>query len=224
MRFGRTEPMPSDPVEARARMVEQQLRERGIRDERVLAALGRVPRELFLPEKLRRFAYEDGALPIGHGQTISQPYIVAAICELLELRGGERVLDVGTGSGYQAAVLAELGAEVVTVERIGELAAQARAALVEAGYPEVEVLVGDGSLGVPEHAPYDAIAVAAASPTVPPALYDQLVEGGRLVLPRGTRWGQELVQVVRTPEGPRERLSIPCRFVPLVGAEGFVDE
>jgi len=202
-------------------MVERQLRERGISDERVLEAMGRVPRELFLPEDLRHLAYEDGALPIGFGQTMSQPFIVGTICTLLELEGDERVLDVGTGSGYQAAVLAELAAEVVTIERVPELAERARGALVEAGYERVEVHVGDGSLGVPDRAPFAVIAVAAAAPVVPPALYSQLVEGGRLVLPRGSRWGQDLVLVVRTDEGPLERASVPCRFVPLVGVEGF---
>ena len=136
----------------------------------------------------------------------------------------ERALDVGTGSGYQAAVLAELAAEVVTIERIPQLAEEARAKLVEAGYADVEVRVGDGSLGVPERAPFDAIAVAAAAPTVPPALYEQLVEGGRLVVPRGSRWGQELVLVERTPDGPVERSTIPVRFVPLLGDEGFGDD
>jgi protein-L-isoaspartate(D-aspartate) O-methyltransferase len=202
-------------------MVEHQLRRRGIADERVLSAMGRVPRELFLPENVRRYAYEDGALPIGYGQTISQPYIVGTICALLELSGDERVLDVGTGSGYQAAVLAELAAEVVTIERVPELAERAQAALAEAGYEQVEVIVGDGSLGVPERAPFDGIAVAAAAPTIPPALYAQLADGGRLVVPRGSRWGQELVVVVRTDDGPVERASVPCRFVPLVGVEGF---
>ncbi|OFW74528.1 MAG: protein-L-isoaspartate O-methyltransferase [Actinobacteria bacterium RBG_16_68_12] len=202
-------------------MVERQLRERGISDERVLEAMGRVPRELFLPEDLRHLAYEDGALPIGFGQTMSQPFIVGTICALLGLEGDERVLDVGTGSGYQVAVLAELASEVVTIERMPELAERARGALVEAGYERVEVHVGDGSLGVPERAPFDAVAVAAAAPVVPPALYAQLVEGGRLVLPRGSRWGQDLVLVVRTDEGPLERASVPCRFVPLVGVEGF---
>jgi protein-L-isoaspartate(D-aspartate) O-methyltransferase len=201
-------------------MVERQLRRRGIRDVRVLEAMGRVPRELFVPDPMRAFAYEDGALPIGCEQTISQPFIVATICALLALEGDERVLDVGTGSGYQAAVLAELAAEVVTIERIPELAATARAALAAAGY-DVEVLVGDGSLGVPERAPFDAIAVAAAAPLVPPALYAQLADGGRIVVPRGSRWGQELVLVVRTDDGPVERRSIPCRFVPLLGDEGF---
>jgi protein-L-isoaspartate(D-aspartate) O-methyltransferase len=211
-----------DAAEARARMVEHQLRGRGISDERVLVAMERVPRELFVPEEVRKHSYEDGALPIGHGQTISQPFIVATICELLALKGHERVLDVGTGSGYQAAVLAELAAEVVTIERVPELAESARGALAESGYDRVEVRTGDGSLGVPERAPFAAIAVAAAAPTIPDALYAQLEEGGRLVVPRGSRWGQELVLVVRTPEGPQERASIACRFVPLLGEEGFV--
>lgn len=202
-------------------MVERQLRRRGISDERVLDAMGRVPRELFVPEERRLYAYEDGALPIGYGQTISQPFIVATICALLALEGRERVLDVGTGSGYQAAVLAELAAEVVTIEHVPELAERARAALGEAGYDRVEVLVGDGSLGVPERAPFDAIAVAAAAPAIPPTLYSQLEENGRLVVPRGSRWGQELVLVVRSEAGPVERASVPCRFVPLIGDEGF---
>ena len=215
--------LDGDAAAARARMVARQLRRRGVSDERVLAAMGRVPREQFVPDDVREHAYDDGALPIGGGQTISQPFVVATICSLLELDGDERVLDVGAGSGYQAAVLAELAAEVVTIERIPELAESARSALRRAGYSTVEVRVGDGSLGVPDRAPFDAIAVAAAAPTVPPALYGQLVEGGRLVVPRGTRWGQELVQVVRTPDGPVERHSIPVRFVPLLGDEGFGD-
>jgi protein-L-isoaspartate(D-aspartate) O-methyltransferase len=210
-----------DAAAARAEMVERQLRRRGIADERVLAAMGRVPREVFIPTSLTEHAYDDSALPIGQHQTISQPFVVATICALMALRETDRVLDVGTGSGYQAAVLAELVADVVTIERIPELAAEARARLEEAGYANVDVRVGDGSLGVSDRAPFDAIAVAAAAPRVPPALYEQLVEGGRLVLPRGSRWGQELVLVVRTQEGPAERRSIPCRFVPLVGDEGF---
>ena len=202
-------------------MVERQLRRRGISDERVLAAMERVPRDLFVPESLRDLAYEDGALPIGYGQTISQPYIVAVICSLLELSGSGRVLDVGTGSGYQAAVLAELADEVMTIERVPELAERAKTALAEAGYRDVDVRVGDGALGVPDKAPFDGIAVAAAAPTIPEALYDQLADGGRLVLPRGSRWGQDLVLVLKTREGPVERESVPCRFVPLVGAGGF---
>jgi len=202
-------------------MVERQLRRRGISDERVLTAMARVPRELFVPERLRAYAYDDGALPIGHRQTISQPFVVATICSLLALEGEERVLDVGTGSGYQAAVLAVLANEVVTIERIPELAEAAARALAEAGSANVEVRVGDGSLGVPERSPFAAIAVAAAAPTVPPALYAQLAEDGRVVVPRGTRWGQDLVLVVRTATGPVERTSIPVRFVPLLGDEGF---
>jgi protein-L-isoaspartate(D-aspartate) O-methyltransferase len=209
--------MPPD----RRQMVERQLRTRGIEDERVLEAMGSVPRELFVPEQERRRAYRDAALPIGHDQTISQPYMVALIAEVLRVRPGELVLDVGTGSGYQAAVLAELGAEVVTIERIPELAEQARANLEAAGYPQVEVRVGDGTLGVPDRAPFDAIAIAAAAPAVPETLYDQLRPRGRLVVPVGGPRAQRLEVIVRSPEGPAVVHSVPCRFVPLVGAEGF---
>ena len=202
-------------------MVDQQLRARDVADERVLEAMARVPRERFVPAELRGRAYEDAALPIGHGQTISQPYMVARICEELALHGSERVLDVGTGSGYQAAVLAELAREVHTIERIAELAELARANLAAAGVENVAVHVGDGTLGLPEHAPFQAIAVAAAAPEPPPSLYDQLTFGGRLVVPVGRRSGQELLVVVRTPEGPAVLRSVPCRFVPLVGEEGF---
>jgi len=204
-------------ADERARMVEWQLRRRGIADPRVLAAFERVPRERFVPEVLRDQAYADAALPIGSGQTISQPYMVALICEQLALRGGERVLDVGTGSGYQAAVLAELAQEVHTIERIPELAEQARANLVAAGYGDrVHLHVGDGSRGVPEHAPYAGIAVAAAALEPPPALYEQLELRGRLVVPVGGPAEQWLEVVVRTPEGPAVVRSVPCRFVPLV--------
>jgi protein-L-isoaspartate(D-aspartate) O-methyltransferase len=199
------------------------LRRRGIRDERVLEAIARVPREEFVAPDLRRSAYDDRALPIGHGQTISQPFMVAEICGALELHGDERVLDVGTGSGYQAAVLAELAAEVVTVERVPELADQARATLARAGYGRVDVRVGDGTLGVPERAPFDAIAVAAAAPAVPEALYDQLADGGRIVVPVGSLRDQWLQVVRRAPEGPVAVRSVPCRFVPLIGSEGFAD-
>ncbi|MDX6369793.1 MAG: protein-L-isoaspartate(D-aspartate) O-methyltransferase [Gaiellaceae bacterium] len=202
-------------------MVDQQLRGRDVVDERVLAAMAQVPRELFVPERARRRAYDDAALPIGDGQTISQPYMVARIAEALELHGGERVLDVGTGSGYQAAVLAELGADVDTIERIPRLAEQARENLAAAGYERVRVHVGDGSRGLAEHAPFDAIAVAAAAPELPATLYDQLEPRGRLVVPVGRRGIQELQVIVRSPEGPAVLRSVPCRFVPLLGAEGF---
>ena len=183
------------------------LRRRGVADARVLAAIAAVPRELFVPEELRRRAYDDRALPIGHGQTISQPFMVATICAALELTADGRVLDVGTGSGYQAAVLAELAAEVVTIERVPELADRARDTLARAGYDRVEVRLGDGTLGVPERAPFEGIAVAAAAPAVPETLYAQLAHGGRVV--------------VRGADGPEVARSVPCRFVPLVGAAGF---
>ena len=202
-------------------MTQQQLRERDIADERVLAAMERVPRELFVPSYLKDRAYDDAALPIGAGQTISQPYMVARICEALALVGSERVLDVGTGSGYQAAVLAELTREVHTIERIAELAETARANLAAAGYGNVKVHVGDGTRGLPEHAPFGAIAVAAAAPELPPSLYEQLEPRGRLVIPVGRRRVQRLELAVRSPEGPAVVKSVPCRFVPLVGEEGF---
>jgi protein-L-isoaspartate(D-aspartate) O-methyltransferase len=213
--------MNADAAAARHRMVEEQLRARDIVDERVLEAMERVPRELFVPEGERHRAYADAALPIGHGQTISQPYMVARIAEVLALSGGEKVLDVGTGSGYQAAVLAELADEVHTIERIPELAEQARKNLAEAGYELVHVDVGDGSLGLPEHAPFTAIAVAAAAPGLPEILYEQLEPRGRLAVPVGGRWGQRLEVIVRSPEGPAVVHSVPCRFVPLVGEQGF---
>jgi protein-L-isoaspartate(D-aspartate) O-methyltransferase len=204
-------------ADERARMVEWQLRRRGIEDERVLEAMGLVPRELFVPDGLREDAYADAALPIGGGQTISQPYMVALICEQLSLHGDERVLDVGTGSGYQAAVLAELAGEVHTIERIPELGERARANLAAAGYGDrVHPHVGDGTLGVAACAPFAAIAVAAAALEAPPALYDQLEPRGRLVVPVGGADGQWLEVVVRTPEGPAVLRTVPCRFVPLV--------
>ena len=205
---------------ARTRLLER-LRSHGIGDERVLAAIARVPREAFVPDELRASAYADNALPIGYGATISQPTMVARLLQELALEGGERVLDVGTGSGYQAAVLAELAAEVVSIERVPELALQAGARLAASGYGHVEVHVGDGTLGFPARAPYDAIAVAAAAPEPPPALYAQLALGGRLAVPIGSRRGQRLEIVSRGDTGPAVVRSIPCRFVPLVGEAGF---
>jgi protein-L-isoaspartate(D-aspartate) O-methyltransferase len=203
-------------------MVERQLRERGIDDERVLEAMRRVPRELFVAPGWDARAYDDAALPIGFEQTISQPYMVARICAELALRGDERVLDVGTGSGYQAAVLAELAREVHSIERVPELADRAQHSLTVAGYGDrVNVHVGDGTGGLPEAAPFDAIAVAAAAPELPRALYDQLEARGRLVVPVGGPREQRLHVVVRSPEGPAVLRTVACRFVPLVGAEGF---
>ena len=202
-------------------MIAQQLRGRDVEDERVLAAMARVQRELFVPAELASHAYEDAALPIGWGATISQPYMVARICEALALHGRERVLDVGTGSGYQAAVLAELASEVDTIERVPELAERARANLAAAGYENVEVVLGDGTRGLPDRAPFDAIAVAAAAPVLPDALYEQLKVGGRIVVPVGGRQNQRLELIVRSPEGPAVIRSVPCRFVPLLGEGGF---
>jgi protein-L-isoaspartate(D-aspartate) O-methyltransferase len=191
--------------------INQQLRRRGIQDERVLEAMERVPRELFVPVGARKHAYADAALALPHGQTVSQPYIVALICQALALQGHERVLDVGTGFGYQAAVLAELAAEVVSIERIPELADQARRNLEDAGY-DVDLRQGDGTLGVPDRAPYDGIAVAATAHEVPEPLYDQLADGGRLVLPID----ESLVSVMKSPAGRKARFLSPARFVPLV--------
>jgi protein-L-isoaspartate(D-aspartate) O-methyltransferase len=206
---------------ARRAMVAKQLRGRDITDERVLDAMERVPRELFVPSSLRDRAYDDAALPLPMNQSISQPYIVAKIAETLGLHGDELVLDVGTGSGYGAAVLAELAREVVSIERIPTLAVQARMSLAAAGYERVQVLVGDATLGVPGLGPFDAIAVAAAAPSLPQAIYEQLVPNGRMVVPLGDETGQLLVLVVRSPEGPAVLRSTPVRFVPLIGEGRF---
>ena len=211
----------SDLAAERKAMVDEQLRKRGIVDERVLDAMERVPRHAFVDADDRKRAYLDMPLAIGFGQTISQPYMVALICQTAEVREGSKVLDIGTGSGYQAAVLAELGADVHTIERIPELAARAAERLREAGYGDVVVHVGDGSLGLPDEAPFDAIVVAAAAPELPMTLYEQLVPQGRLVAPIGGPEGQRLEVAIRSPEGPAVVHSVPCRFVPLVGAEGY---
>jgi protein-L-isoaspartate(D-aspartate) O-methyltransferase len=201
--------------------IDRQLVRRGIHDERVLEAMARVPRELFAPPDSRDEAYEDGPIPLPFGQTISQPYMVALTAQALGLDGDERVLDVGTGSGYAAAVLAELAREVHTIERIPELADYARIALADAGYERVQVHVGDGSRGLPEHAPFDAIAVAAVAPRVPGPLWDELEPGGRIVLPLKTgRRAQNLCALERTPDGPRLLATIPARYVPLISGDG----
>ena len=211
----------TDFAELRASMVERQLRHRGIGDERVLAAMAEVPRERFVPERFRRRAYSDSALPIGEGQTISQPWIVAAICQALELVGNERVLEVGSGSGYSAAVLARLAAETIGVERHALLAATARRTLDALGVANVELRVGDGSRGVPERAPFEAIAVHATAPAPPQTLLGQLVDGGRLVVPIAAD-GADMLTVFRRVGERLDRAEIgPCRFVPLIGEEGF---
>jgi protein-L-isoaspartate(D-aspartate) O-methyltransferase len=209
------------PAEQRARMVEVQLRQRGIRDERVLAAMGKVPRENFIAPEFAHEAYADGPLPIGAGQTVSQPYMVAVMVEALELQSTDRVLEVGTGTGYEAAVLGELASEVWTIERHAELAANAQRILAEMGYRNVHVVCGDGSLGQPEHAPFDGIVVAAGAPQAPPSLIAQLAEGGRMVVPVGNRVEQQLQVVRRIDEGIVTSSHVLCCFVPLVGAEGW---
>jgi protein-L-isoaspartate(D-aspartate) O-methyltransferase len=208
----------------REHMVETQLRLRRIHDRRVLQAMTLVPRHVFVPPEYRHLAYSDGPLPIGHGQTISQPYIVASMSQVLELTGIERVLEVGTGSGYQAAVLASLAQEVHTIERFAALAQQARAVLEAESIHNVTVHQGDGTSGLPEFAPYQGIIVTAAAPRVPPALLDQLAEGGRLVIPVGERGGQFLERWVR--RGPKFDVEelIPVVFVPLVGKFGWSSE
>jgi protein-L-isoaspartate(D-aspartate) O-methyltransferase len=213
----------------RADMVERQLRRRGIRDERALEAMAAIPRERFVPEAYARRTYADSALPIGHDQTISQPWIVAAICQAMALTGSERVLEVGTGSGYSAAVIALLAREVITIERVPELAERARATLLDLGIANVEVALGDGSAGVPDRAPFDAIAVHATAPGPPPTLIGQLAIGGRLVVPIASRRADMLTVFRRlgetvdlmTGEGLERDVIGPCRFVPLIGTEGF---
>lgn len=210
-----------DFAEQRQRMVERQLRRRGISDEAVLDAMGSVPRELFVPERMRKSAYNDSALPIGHEQTISQPWVVAAICQALHLDGDENVLEIGTGSGYSAAVLAKLSDRVISVERVPALGEMARARLEEMGVRNVEVIIGDGSQGHSPGAPYDAIAVHAATPEAPHSLLGQLAEGGSLVVPIATGTADLLTAFTRENGDLRQETIGPCRFVPLIGAEGF---
>jgi protein-L-isoaspartate(D-aspartate) O-methyltransferase len=208
---------------ARATMVARQLRSRGIADERVLRAMGTVPRELFVSDGQRSIAYADEALPIPAGQTISQPYMVARMTELVSPRAGSRILEIGTGSGYQTAILAILGAAIVSIERQPELAVTARERLARLGLGgAVDIRVGDGSVGDPAGAPWDGIVVTAAAPSIPKALREQLSpNGGRLVIPVGDRSRQELMLVVRHGDEWRDRNEGPCVFVPLVGEGGF---
>jgi protein-L-isoaspartate(D-aspartate) O-methyltransferase len=201
----------------RKTMIERQLRPRGIKDPLVLAAMEKVPRHRFVPDNLRASAYADGPLPIGLDQTISQPYVVAAMTEAARLRGGERVLEVGTGSGYQAAVLAEIAGEVYSIEILDELARRAAAALAELGYRNVHVKTGDGYQGWPDAAPFDAILVTAAPDHVPAALKQQLKVGARLVLPVGGTRGQELLMITRIEDGWVEERLFPVLFVPMTG-------
>jgi protein-L-isoaspartate(D-aspartate) O-methyltransferase len=205
----------------RLAMIREQLKRRGIHDERVLEAMATVPRHRFVAPADEGHAYTDQALPIGAGQTISQPYIVALTAAALRLSGTERVLEIGTGSGYAAAVLARLAAEVYTVERHRELAIGAGRIFDALGYDNIWVCIGDGTRGWPRYAPFDAIAVAAGGPRVPQSLLDQLADGGRLVMPIGSRDEQQMIRVVRHGTQMREERLGPVRFVPLIGAEGW---
>jgi protein-L-isoaspartate(D-aspartate) O-methyltransferase len=204
----------------RARLVEQ-LRAQGIRDLAVLNAFAATPRHLFVPEAVRHRAYEDAAVPIGAGQTISQPFTQARYLETLGLKGNEKVLEIGTGSGYQTALLGALASQVFSIERVRSLAERAQAALREAGVPNVSLLVGDGTLGWSAYAPYDAILVAAGGPEIPPPLVEQLAPGGRMIIPVGVRGAQTLTLVQKTASGVRSSPIGNARFVPLVGEHGF---
>jgi protein-L-isoaspartate(D-aspartate) O-methyltransferase len=208
-------------AEGRERMVERQLLRRGMEDERVLAAFKKVPREAFVPADLAEYAYDDNPLPIGEGQTISQPYVVALMAEAARIGPDARVLEVGAGSGYAAAILAELAKEVVTIERHASLATKAREALHRVGYSNVTVIEGDGSRGWPERAPYDAILVAAGAPAPPESLKDQLADGGRLVIPVSVNSYQDLKVITRRGDTFEEESLGGVRFVPLLGEEGW---
>ena len=212
-----------DYARARERMVQEQLVSRGINDTRVLGAMARVPRHLFLESELRDQAYEDHPLPIGANQTISQPYMVALMAEALELKGTERVFEVGTGSGYLAAVLSELCAEVFSVETVEKLASKARNLLTSLGYRNVSVLMGDGTLGWEEHSPYDAVVISAAAPCIPRPLLEQLKTPGYLVFPMGEKELQTLVRIRKDKAGIREEYLGECQFVKLKGQYGWED-
>ncbi len=202
-------------------MVETQIIERGIKDKAVIAAMKKVPRHLFLPEELIDDAYDDRALPIGYGQTISQPYIVALMTELLELKGDEKVLEIGTGSGYQAAILAELVKEVYTIERVEALAQKAKKIFEKLGYSNIKVYMKDGTEGIPEEAPFDRVIITAATPKLPDPLISQLKEGGIIVAPVGERYSQYLLKAIKKQGELQEHYLIPVAFVPLIGKYGF---
>lgn len=216
--------MPGIDAIARERMVTEQVELRGITNPRVIEAMEQTPRHLFVPADLQREAYDDRPLPIGCGQTISQPYMVALMTEALDLKDSDRVLEIGTGSGYQAALLGALAWEVITIERHPDLAKRARDTLQRMGITNVKVLQGDGSQGLPAHAPYDAIIVTAGGPRVPKPLLRQLAVGGRLVCPAGDRKVQQLYKVIREEKGYRTIKGTKCVFVPLLGAEGWSEE
>ena len=216
--------MTEDYSKLREIMVSSQLVPRGIRDERVLAAMRKVPRHIFMGEEIRYRAYDDSALPIGDGQTISQPYMVAVMTELLELKGDEKVLEIGTGSGYQAAILSELSKTVCTIERYDSLMARAKEKLVSLGYDNILYRVGDGTLGWPEEALFQRIMVTAGAPSVPPPLFEQLDEGGIIVIPVGDRYGQSLIKGVKQNGRLIEQYHTPCVFVPLVGEFGWKED
>ena len=205
----------------RARMVDRQIAPRGVSDPRVLAAMQKVPRHRFIPAHLWDQAYGDYPLPIGEDQTISQPYIVALMTELLELKATDRVLEVGTGSGYQAAILAELAAQVYSIDRVASLLARAEQILASLGYTNIKTRVGDGTLGWPEEMPFDAIIVTAGAPQVPRPLTEQLALGGRLVIPVGDTWSQTLTCIRKTKDGLKFEYHGGCRFVRLIGEYGW---
>lgn len=213
-----------DFPKARAKMVEEQIIERGIKDPRVITAMKKVPRHLFVEEALQSQAYNDRPLPIGEKQTISQPYMVALMTEALELKGSDRVLEIGSGSGYQTAILAEIVQEVYSIERVRPLAIRARKLLYDLGYFNVEIKIFDGTFGWSEKSPFDAILVTAGSPNIPQPLYDQLSTGGRLVIPVGNSDIQDLYRVTKTEEGMKKEDLGGCRFVKLIGRYGWEEE
>ncbi len=202
-------------------MVDAQLIPRGIEDERVLSAMRKVPRHLFVDDYMQQNAYADMALPIGEEQTISQPYMVAIMTELLELKGNEKVLEIGTGSGYQAAILAELSMEVFTIERKALLAKKAEERFQVLGYNNIRVITGDGTLGLPEESPFDRILITAGSPKIPEPLIEQLANGGIIIAPVGIRFSQQLLIIRKSIEGISEQTHVPCVFVPLIGEHGW---